>query len=48
MDINVERLISLSNYGFKIIDANQGGRGHYAVYYTIPQSFTITFSYSMA
>ena len=26
----------------------QGGRGHWAGYYTIPQSFMITFSYSLA
>ena len=26
----------------------QGGRGHWAVYFTSPQSFLITFSYSLA
>ena len=27
---------------------NQGERGHWAVYYTSPQSFIITFSYLLA
>ena len=27
---------------------NQGGRGQWAVYYTSPQSFKLTFSYSLA
>ena len=27
---------------------NQGGRGHWTVYYTSPQSFIVKFSYSLA
>ena len=30
-----------------LIDLNQGGFGQWAVYYTSPQSFILTFSYSL-
>ncbi len=32
----------------KIEDHRQGGRGHWAAYYTSPKRFIITFSYSLA
>ena len=46
--------IVVNRYGSEIVvifrDSiyNQGGRGHWAVYYTSPRSFVITFSYSWA
>ena len=30
------------------LHSSQGGRGHWTVYYTSPQSIIITFSYSLA